>query len=638
MPAKSKAQQKLFGIAHAVQQGKMPASKVSNPAKDIAKNVKKREVKKFASTDTTNLPDRVKKEIKEIVTELVKETLAINETPESKKWLSKQPKTPVDPQKAYQYYVAFRHKMSGAPPESYEVWKKRWDARHNEAKDPLQSKRDFDAKDAYEQYVYAQKTLGSKVEPFNVWVKGWKNNAKEAINHTMIDEGNKCSICGKPSKENTYGNPKYCQGHSQSELAKLRKQKQESAQPSQLAKLQEKLGRSLSVPEKHQLAIAYKTVKMPEAMVGVMGGMTIQQAKDIIQRLTGKEYKERKTEGVVNEETLTSQELEKLGIKAKYNGADEIVTKDGRHWGFVGNNKWVCTDMKKESVTEGITYVAIYNGKEIAINNATSLYDAKKKAIERFKPAKSKEHMISVMPAEKDGEPIKHVATEGFTKDEGVPVKEQYKFNPEYAWLKKMALKNKYQIGPVTVLLAFDPKKRVMGINAMMIVNPTHPAQDAPRHIEAALDSITGEKETIFKLDKIAPHKDKTTSASVQKLWLLPADKISTFGQKESVKEDYYNYSAPSYATHVSNNPSSPSNMRPNVPVKKSVKKIALKNENGDTWYLTYIDPTHFSASIDPKKEGHPYHIGQMDDHPHLSKQFVGKIRVWLQQQSKQGR
>ena len=25
-----------------------------------------------------------------------------------------------------------------------------------------------------------------------------------------------CQICGKPIKENTQGNPKYCQGHSQS--------------------------------------------------------------------------------------------------------------------------------------------------------------------------------------------------------------------------------------------------------------------------------------------------------------------------------------------------------------------------------------------------------------------------------------
>jgi len=46
--------------------------------------------------------------------------------------------------------------------------------------------------------------------------------------------------------------------------------------------------RELSVPEKHQLRIARDTLRMPDAMVRVMGGPTKAEAKEIIKRLTGK--------------------------------------------------------------------------------------------------------------------------------------------------------------------------------------------------------------------------------------------------------------------------------------------------------------------------------------------------------------
>jgi hypothetical protein len=46
--------------------------------------------------------------------------------------------------------------------------------------------------------------------------------------------------------------------------------------------------RRLSVPEKHQLAIAKKTLKMPDAMVGVAGGPTKAEARAIIKKLTGR--------------------------------------------------------------------------------------------------------------------------------------------------------------------------------------------------------------------------------------------------------------------------------------------------------------------------------------------------------------
>lgn len=44
---------------------------------------------------------------------------------------------------------------------------------------------------------------------------------------------------------------------------------------------------NLTPAEKHQLKIALKTLKMPDAMAGVMGGMTKEEARDIIEELTG---------------------------------------------------------------------------------------------------------------------------------------------------------------------------------------------------------------------------------------------------------------------------------------------------------------------------------------------------------------
>ena len=46
-----------------------------------------------------------------------------------------------------------------------------------------------------------------------------------------------------------------------------------------------KMRRKLNVFQKHQLAIAKRTLKMPNAMVGVMGGMTKAEAKVIKRRL-----------------------------------------------------------------------------------------------------------------------------------------------------------------------------------------------------------------------------------------------------------------------------------------------------------------------------------------------------------------
>jgi len=54
-------------------------------------------------------------------------------------------------------------------------------------------------------------------------------------------------------------------------------------------------------------------------------------------------------------------------------------------------------------------YIGFYNRQQHEFR-AASLWDAKQMAIKHFKPPKSKEHMVSVVLAEKDGQPVVHTA------------------------------------------------------------------------------------------------------------------------------------------------------------------------------------------------------------------------------------
>jgi len=62
MPAKSRKQQQLMGIVHAVQKGDIKAKDVSPAARKMAKSMKPKDVKKFAETKHKGLPTRVKHE------------------------------------------------------------------------------------------------------------------------------------------------------------------------------------------------------------------------------------------------------------------------------------------------------------------------------------------------------------------------------------------------------------------------------------------------------------------------------------------------------------------------------------------------------------------------------------------------
>ena len=882
-PAKSKAQQKLFGIARAVQKGARPESSVSDPAKKIAKTVNKREVEKFASTPTKGLPDRVKKEMKEAIKELVSELLTEaskltpdqikygamylaasnlgmdmskvkdvwdikqqwhqiagsieSETgesvePELKDWikmLSRGDSYSVgaikkelpflfesinEAQKVYVYGTRDnkwhlvgpedRDYKTGIPQDVFkkvgpEAAKKMYLQPHRlenitetpESKKYVRNQKlaaaraNANPQDVYKQYTAHIKTTGKQPMDYEKWLPYWKGKQ---------DEGHAGNASVNAELEREYHGEEVAKklrsrGISDSSIvgvlkklgfdeehAKIILQRVLESKVSQLAQLQEKLGRVLTVPEKHQLAIAYKTMKMPEAMLGVMGGPTKAEAQATIKRLTGRDYKERTEEGtspidkqIANvklqiaqaekelttniggvpsgpgsgsgmspkenvmrhiqdlRKTLKQLEIQRKSTKESVTEArsigvanknklkkiivdmwkhnhdvseDEIVDKLPEEWW----DTWEMADQEIRRIINDTLMNLTHGRTESVVNEAPEKFQCPKCG-KPITPDANGLHKCSC--GWKEQEP----KDEGFKVDKGIPVKEQYKFNPEYAWLKKMAQKNKYQVGPVTVLLAFDPKKRMMGINAMMVVNPSHPAQDAPRHIEAALDGITGEKDTLFKLDKIAPHKDKTTSSSIQKLWLLPSDKISTWGgqseqtdpqkkadlekvkknmeqiksiqstlktaldgdrktqlqaaiqklrdenrklldkhypQTEGVTEvapkgwegtvkamkKHKEIDNPWALAHYMKGQGMKSHKKESV--SESTTPFELKDEEGNTWYLTYIDPSHLFASSNPNKKGTPYHISQIEKNPHLSMQFVSKIHAWLYKQAKQ--
>jgi len=67
MPAKSKAQQKFFGMVHAYQKGDM---KDASPAiKKVATSISNKDAEDIASTKHKGLPKKVRQEIIEILQE-----------------------------------------------------------------------------------------------------------------------------------------------------------------------------------------------------------------------------------------------------------------------------------------------------------------------------------------------------------------------------------------------------------------------------------------------------------------------------------------------------------------------------------------------------------------------------------------
>ena len=63
MPATSKAQQRLFGLAYAIKKGDMKKSDADAKAVEIADSMSLEDLKKFAETDHKGLPDKVKESL-----------------------------------------------------------------------------------------------------------------------------------------------------------------------------------------------------------------------------------------------------------------------------------------------------------------------------------------------------------------------------------------------------------------------------------------------------------------------------------------------------------------------------------------------------------------------------------------------
>lgn len=74
MPAQSKQQQKLFGLALSVKRGDTPRSEVSDDVLGIVDKMSEKEIEDFASTDHKGLPTK-KEEIEQIIRERIKEML-----------------------------------------------------------------------------------------------------------------------------------------------------------------------------------------------------------------------------------------------------------------------------------------------------------------------------------------------------------------------------------------------------------------------------------------------------------------------------------------------------------------------------------------------------------------------------------
>ena len=70
MPAKSKQQQKFFGVVKAMQSGDIPKK---GEAGKVAKDMSKKEVDKYAGTKHKGLPKKVKREVLEKIRALTPE-------------------------------------------------------------------------------------------------------------------------------------------------------------------------------------------------------------------------------------------------------------------------------------------------------------------------------------------------------------------------------------------------------------------------------------------------------------------------------------------------------------------------------------------------------------------------------------
>ena len=71
MPAQSKQQQKLFGLALSVKRGDTPRGEVSKDVLDIVDDMSEKDIEKYASTKHDKLPKKVESLIRNTVRESI---------------------------------------------------------------------------------------------------------------------------------------------------------------------------------------------------------------------------------------------------------------------------------------------------------------------------------------------------------------------------------------------------------------------------------------------------------------------------------------------------------------------------------------------------------------------------------------
>jgi len=158
------------------------------------------------------------------------------------------------------------------------------------------------------------------------------------------------------------------------------------------------LARSLSVPEQHQKKIAIKTLKMPDAMVGVMGGMNKDEARDFLKSIGYSDSKIRKLEASVQriavvkglvrlaKELAASEELVwlRMGDSDDYEQFDNIndAAKSAAAFGVEADDlRWIRGGFEAEGF-KGRNYVSIYIGDDEA-DKIRDLTSSEKKNFER---------------------------------------------------------------------------------------------------------------------------------------------------------------------------------------------------------------------------------------------------------------
>lgn len=103
----------------------------------------------------------------------------------------------------------------------------------------------------------------------------------------------------------------------------------------------------LTTPETHQLKVARQTLKMADTFVGVMGGPSKAEAREIIKKLTGKGVKEQKIREYVRKavrEALVEARTDLRTVpNKKYKNGQSVKTDRGR--GTIQSAEW---DKKKK--------------------------------------------------------------------------------------------------------------------------------------------------------------------------------------------------------------------------------------------------------------------------------------------------